>query len=168
MINMPKKFVSKSIFTGNNYIGSSKSVKIVKPVMNNPSLKIYKIGFFTITLKDANNSAIKDIIVETLGLGLILIEAICILLSSIISNNFKSEIKVKKLVSHKTDTAKNEVNFDTASGLAYTTYNGVNYIIATSLREDSRTEENGVISIVYDKDISHYTVEYVSEKIKGI
>ena len=62
----PKDYTVKINFNGDNYIGSSKSikVKIVKPIIKASKLKIHKKGKFTVTFKDANKKAIKNVKVK--------------------------------------------------------------------------------------------------------
>lgn len=64
--NKPKEYVANIAFNGKNYIGSSKSikVKIVKPIIKASKLKIRKKGKFTVTFKDANKKAIKNVKVK--------------------------------------------------------------------------------------------------------
>lgn len=58
----PKNGIAKITFNGNNYIGSSKTikVKVVKPSITVSKLKIRKKGILTFTFKDANKKAIKN------------------------------------------------------------------------------------------------------------
>ena len=64
--NNPKQYSVKISFNGKNYVGSSKTikVKIVKPTIKASKLKIRKKGKFTVTFKDANNKAIKNVKVK--------------------------------------------------------------------------------------------------------
>ncbi len=64
--NMPKKYTAKITFRGNNYIGSSKTVKvkIVKPTIKASNLKIHKKGKFVVTFKDANKKVLKNVKVK--------------------------------------------------------------------------------------------------------
>ena len=61
--NIHYGYVAKTVFSGNNYIEPSKSVKIVKHNIKDSNLKIYKIGIFTVTFKDVNNT-MENITVE--------------------------------------------------------------------------------------------------------
>lgn len=62
----PKKYTAKITFNGENYIKSSKSitVKVVKPTIKASKLKIHKKGKFTVTFKDTNKKAIKNVKVK--------------------------------------------------------------------------------------------------------
>ncbi len=64
--NKPKTYAAEITFNGNNYIESSKSikVKIVKPIIKASKSKIHKKGKFTVTFKDANKKAIKNVKVK--------------------------------------------------------------------------------------------------------
>ena len=64
--NKPKTYTAKITFNGHNYIGSSKSVKVkvVKPIIKFSKLKIHKKGKLTVTFKDANKKAIKNVKVK--------------------------------------------------------------------------------------------------------
>ena len=61
--NKPKTYTAKITFNGDNYVASSKSlkVKIVKPTIKTSKVKIHKKGKFTVTFKDANKKAIKNV-----------------------------------------------------------------------------------------------------------
>ena len=61
--NKPKTYTAKITFNGANYVASSKSlkVKIVKPTIKVSKVKIHKKGKFTVTFKDANKKAIKNV-----------------------------------------------------------------------------------------------------------
>ena len=64
--NKPKEYTAKITFNGKNYIGSSKSIKVklLKPIIKASKLKIHKKGKFTVTFKDANKKAIKNVKVK--------------------------------------------------------------------------------------------------------
>lgn len=64
--NKPKTYTAKITFNGQNYIGSSKSikVKIVKPTIKASKLKIHKNGKFVVTFKDTNKKVIKNVKVK--------------------------------------------------------------------------------------------------------
>jgi predicted outer membrane repeat protein len=64
--NNPKTYSVKITFNGDNYIGSSKSVKvkIVKPIIKASKLKIHKKRKFTVIFKDANKKPIKKVKVK--------------------------------------------------------------------------------------------------------
>ena len=64
--NKAKAYTAIIAFNGNNYIGSSKTikVKILKPTIKASKLKIRKKGKFTVTFKDANKKAIKNVQVK--------------------------------------------------------------------------------------------------------
>lgn len=65
--NKPKTYTAKITYDGNEYLkSSSKSVKvkIVKPIIKASKLKIHKKGKFTVTFKDANKKAIKNVKVK--------------------------------------------------------------------------------------------------------
>lgn len=59
----PQEYAVNIAFNGTKYIGSSKTikVKIVKPTMKASKLKIPKKGKFTVTFKDANKKAMKNV-----------------------------------------------------------------------------------------------------------
>ena len=61
--NNPKQYTAKINFNGTNYMGSSKSikVKIVKPTIKASKSKIRQKGKFTVTFKDVNKKAIKNV-----------------------------------------------------------------------------------------------------------
>ncbi|MBQ6349952.1 MAG: hypothetical protein IJI42_03375 [Methanobrevibacter sp.] len=61
--NIHYGYAPKTVFSGNNYIQPSKSVKIVKSDIKDSNLKIYKFGIFTVTFKDVNNT-MENITVE--------------------------------------------------------------------------------------------------------
>lgn len=65
--NKPKTYTAKITFKGNSYyVGSSKSikVKIVKPTIKASKTTIRKKGIYTVTFKDANKKAIKNVKVK--------------------------------------------------------------------------------------------------------
>ena len=64
--NKPAKYTAKITFNGKNYVESSKSikVKIVKPTITASKLKIRKGGKLTVTFKNANKKAIKNVKVK--------------------------------------------------------------------------------------------------------
>lgn len=61
--NTPANYIADIAFYGNDYIWSSKSVsvKIVKPIMQASKLKVHKKGKFSVTFKDADKKAIKNV-----------------------------------------------------------------------------------------------------------
>ena len=64
--NTAGKYSAKATFSANGYVSSSKSVKVkvLKPTITASKLKVRKNGKFTVTFKDANKNAIKNVKVK--------------------------------------------------------------------------------------------------------